>query len=177
MEEIILYYNITSKEEILRGEINMDIVDEIIFLLKKLQENNEVTIPNIKNKLTFSQIHCIAAIEYIEDANITKLAQELGMTTGAITKMCRKLLNEGYVSKYQKEGNNKEIYYDLTELGLDVSRVHKKVHEKSYNKKKDIIAQYNNEEKVAILRFLNDMNSIIKDTFSEVIENYTRSDD
>lgn len=33
------------------------------------------------------------------------------------------------------------------------------------------------EEKVTILRFLDHMNSIIKDTFSEVIENYTRSDD
>lgn len=155
----------------------MDIVNEIIFSLKKVQENNEITVPNIKNKLTFSQIHCIAAIEYIEDANITKLSQELGMTTGAITKMCRKLLNEGYVSKYQKEGNNKEIYYDLTELGLGVCKIHKKVHEKSYNKKKNIISQYNSEEKVTILRFLNDMNSIIKDTFSEVVENYTGNDD
>lgn len=155
----------------------MDIANEIISSLKKIQENNEITVPNIKNKLTFSQIHCIAAIEYIEDANITKLSQELGMTTGAVTKMCRKLLNEGYVSKYQKEGNNKEVYYNLTELGLDVFKIHKKVHEKSYNNKKNIIAQYNDKEKVTILRFLNDMNSIIKDTFSEVVENYVGSDD
>lgn len=154
----------------------MDIVNEIIFSLKKIQENNEIDVPNIKNKLTFSQIHCIAAIEYIEDANITKLSQELGMTTGAITKMCKKLLNEGYVSKYQKEGNNKEVYYDLTELGLNVSEIHKKIHEKSYNKKKDIIAQYNDEEKATILRFLDDMNSVTKDTFLEIDEKYIKSD-
>ncbi|MBN7573327.1 MULTISPECIES: MarR family transcriptional regulator [Clostridium] len=155
----------------------MDIVNEIIFSLKKIQENNEIDVPNIKNKLTFSQIHCIAAIEYIEDANITKLSQELGMTTGAITKMCKKLLNEGYVSKYQKEGNNKEVYYDLTELGLNVSEIHKKIHEKSYNKKKDIIAQYNDEEKATILRFLDEMNSVTKDTFLEVTEKYIKSGD
>lgn len=154
----------------------MDIVNEIIFSLKKIQENNEIAVPNIKNKLTFSQIHCIATIEYIEDANITKLSQELGMTTGAITKMCRKLLNEGYVSKYQKEGNNKEVYYDLTELGLNVCEIHRKIHEKSYNKKKDIIAQYNDEEKVTILRFLDDMNSVIKDAFLEITENYIKND-
>ncbi|WP_236896747.1 MarR family transcriptional regulator [Clostridium beijerinckii] len=155
----------------------MDIVNEIIFSLKEIQENNEIDVPNIKNKLTFSQIHCIAAIEYIEDANITKLSQELGMTTGAITKMCKKLLNEGYVSKYQKEGNNKEVYYDLTELGLNVSEMHKKIHEKSYNKKKDIIAQYNDEEKATILKFLHDMNSVTKDTFIEIAEKYIKSDD
>ncbi len=155
----------------------MDIVNEIIFSLKKIQENNEIDVPNIKNKLTFSQIHCIAAIEYIEDANITKLSQELAMTTGAITKMCKKLLNEGYVSKYQKEGNNKEVYYNLTELGLNVCEIHKKIHEKSYNKKKDIIAQYNDEEKATILRFLDDMNSVAKDTFLEVTEKYIKSGD
>ncbi|NSB13662.1 MarR family transcriptional regulator [Clostridium beijerinckii] len=155
----------------------MNIINEIIFSLKKIQENNEIDVPNIKNKLTFSQIHCIAAIGYIEDANITKLSQELGMTTGAITKMCKKLLNEGYVSKYQKEGNNKEVYYDLTELGLNVSEIHKKIHEKSYNKKKDIIAQYNDEEKATILRFLDDMNSVTKDTFLEIDEKYIKSDD
>ncbi|NOW05289.1 MarR family transcriptional regulator [Clostridium beijerinckii] len=154
----------------------MEIVNEIIFSLKKIQENNEIDVPNIKNKLTFSQIHCIAAIEYIEDANITKLSQELGMTTGAITKMCKKLLNEGYVSKYQKEGNNKEVYYDLTELGLNVSEIHKKIHEKSYNKKKHIIEQYNDEEKAIILRFLDDMNSVTKDTFQEITEKYIKSD-
>jgi DNA-binding MarR family transcriptional regulator len=154
----------------------VDIVNEIIFSLKKIQENNEIDVPNIKSKLTFSQIHCIAAIEYIEDANITRLSQELRMTTGAITKMCRKLLNEGYVSKYQKEGNNKEVYYDLTELGLNVCEIHKKIHEKSYNKKKYIIEQYNDEEKAIILRFLDDMNSVTKDTFLEITEKYIKSD-
>ena len=160
----------------LREEINMDVVNEIIFSLKKIQENNEIAVPNIKSTLSFSQIHCIAAIEYIEYANITKLAQELGMTTGAITKMCKKLFNEGYVVKYKKEENNKEVYYDLTELGLNVCEIHKKVHEQSYNKKKDIIAQYNDEEKAIILRFLNDMNLMIKDTFVEIAKNYIRND-
>ncbi|WP_238918659.1 MarR family transcriptional regulator [Clostridium sp. YIM B02555] len=146
----------------------MDIVNEIILSLKKIQEKNEISVPNVKNKLNFSQIHCIAAIEYIEDANITKLAQELSMTTGAITKMCRKLLNEGYVSKYQREGNNKEVYYNLTELGMNVCEIHKKIHDKSYNKKKAIIEQYNDEEKAIILRFLDDVNLIVEDTFSDI---------
>jgi DNA-binding MarR family transcriptional regulator len=146
----------------------MDIVNEIILSLRKIQEKNEISVPTVKNKLNFSQIHCIAAIEYIEDANITKLAQELSMTTGAITKMCRKLLNEGYVSKYQKEGNNKEVYYNLTELGMNVCEIHKKIHDKSYNKKKSIIEKYNDEEKAIILRFLDDMNLIVDDTFSDI---------
>lgn len=159
-----------------KGEIEMDIVNEIISALKKIQESNEINIPNIKINLNFAQIHCIAAIEYIEDANITKLAQELGMTTGAITKMCKKLLKEGYVSKYQKASNNKEVYYNLTELGMTVSGVHKKIHEKSYNKKKHIIEQYNDEEKATILRFLNDINLVVEDTFLGITEKYNIND-
>lgn len=68
------------------------------------------------------------------------------------------------------------MYYDLTELGLNVCEIHKKIHEKSYNKKKYIIDQYNDEEKVTILRFLDDMNSVTKDTFLEITEKYIKSD-
>lgn len=156
----------------MKGEINMDIDNEIILSLKKIQENNEIVVPDIKNPLSFSQVHCIAAIEYIEDANITKLAHELKMTTGAITKMCRKLFNEGYVKKYKNEGNNKEVYYVLTELGLNVCEIHKKIHEQSYNKKKNIIAQYSDKEKAIILKFLSDIDSMISDTVSELTELY-----
>jgi DNA-binding MarR family transcriptional regulator len=146
----------------------MDITEEIIFFLKKFQENNELLNSNIEVPLSFSQIHCIAAIGDIEDANVTKLSNELEVTTGAITKICKKLFNGGFVNKYQNAGNKKEVYYTLTETGQYVYEIHKKIHDKSREDKKSIIAQYNDYEKAIIVRFLNDINSMVSNTLIDV---------
>lgn len=39
-----------------------------------------------------SEVHCIEFIEKIEDANVTKLAESLYMTRGAISKLTKKLI-------------------------------------------------------------------------------------
>jgi DNA-binding MarR family transcriptional regulator len=148
----------------------MDITKDIIFSLKKIQENADLSTPNINGPLSLSQTHCIAAIGDMEEANVTKISNELAMTTGAITKMCKKLFNDGFVEKYQNTGNNKEVYYRLTESGQQVYEVHKKIHDKVHEDKRSIIAKYNEDEKAIILRFLNDINTLMNNTFTEVRE-------
>lgn len=143
----------------------MSISKDIILSLKKVQENIEVFIPNTDGTLNFSQIHCIAVIGDIKDANVTKISKELVMTTGAITKMCKKLLNKGFVERYQNTENNKEVYYKLTGTGQYIYKVHKKIHDKTHDDKEYIIAQYNDDEKSIILSFLNDINSMTNNTF------------
>ncbi len=75
----------------------MNITRDIIFSLRKIQENTESLAPNIVGELTLSQVHCISVIGDIENANVTKISNELDMTTGAITKMCKKLFNQGFI--------------------------------------------------------------------------------
>ena len=106
-----------------------------------------------------------------EDANVTKISKELVMTTGAITKMCKKLFNQGFVERYQNAENNKEVYYRLTEKGQYVYKIHKKIHDKTNADKESIITQYNDDEKSIILKFLNDINSMTNNTFIEVTKN------
>ena len=149
----------------------MSTTNDIILSLKKVQENTEVLIPKTNNTLSFSQIHCIAIIGDISEANITKISKELVMTTGAITKMCKKLFTQDFIEKYQNTGNNKEIYYRLTEKGRYVYEIHKKVHAKSYADKEDIINKYNDDDKIIILKFLNDINSMIDNTFITLTNN------
>lgn len=55
---------------------------------------------------------------------------------------------------------------------LNVCAIHKKIHEQSYNKKKNIIAQYSDKEKAIILKFLSDIDSMINDTVLEITELY-----
>ena len=39
------------------------------------------------------------------------------MTTGATSKLTKKLLAKGFLVRYQKEKNRKEVYFRLTEEG------------------------------------------------------------
>lgn len=143
----------------------MSIEDDIIFSLKKIQENTETFAPDITADLSVSQVHCLSVIGDHEGDNVTKISGELEMTTGAITKMCKKLLNHGYVERYQEGGNHQKIYYRLTESGKKIYQSHKKLHDKTYRDKAAVLDKYGEEEKAIILRFLNDMNSLNYKTF------------
>lgn len=165
MEERLFYTKLTSKEE--REMFIMSITKDIIVALKKIQENTDSLAFNIVGELTLSQIHCISVIGDIENANVTKISNELDMTTGAITKMCKKLLNQGFIEKYQEPGNNQKIYYRLTESGQKLYKFHKKIHDEILKDKKAILARYNEDEKAIILKFLNDINSMINNRFKD----------
>lgn len=139
----------------------MDITKDIIFALKKIQDSTEFfDSSTIASTLSLSQVHCIAVIGDIKEANVTKISYELAMTTGAITKMCKKLLNENLVEKFQNARNNKEIYYRLTKSGRQVYEVHKQIHDKAYQDKKSLLDKYSEDEKAIILGFLNDIIAI-----------------
>lgn len=145
----------------------MSIEDDIIFSLKKIQENTDSFAPNIDEELSFSQVHCISAIGDNEGANVTKISDELEMTTGAITKMCKKLFSQGFIDKYQETGNKQKIYYRLTESGQRIYKIHKKLHDKIHEDKKSIIDKYSEDEKKIVLRFLNDINSMMNSTLKD----------
>ncbi|OEU41719.1 MarR family transcriptional regulator [Methanosarcina sp. Ant1] len=146
----------------------MKIENNIIFSLKKIQENTELFVPNIEGELSISQVHCISVIGDNEGANVTNISNELEMTTGAITKMCKKLLSQDLVEKYQETGNKQKIYYKLTESGQRIYKIHKKLHDKIQKDKKSIIDKYTEDEKAIILRFLNEINSMIGNTFKDI---------
>lgn len=149
----------------------MNITKDIIFSLRKIQENTELLAPNIVEGLTLSQVHCLSVIGDIENANVTKISNELEMTTGAITKMCKKLFNQGFIEKHQEPGNNQKIYYRLTESGQRLYHFHKKIHDEIHEDKKSIIARYNKDEKAIILSFLKDVNSMINNRFKDFKQN------
>ena len=155
------------------GGFIMNIENDIIFSLKKIQENTELFAPNIEGELSLSQVHCISVIGDTQSANVTKISNELEMTTGAITKMCKKLFSQCFVEKYQEPGNSQKIYYRLTASGQRIYKIHKRLHDKIQEDKKHIIDKYKEDEKTIILRFLNDINSMMDNTSKDFIEDYS----
>jgi DNA-binding MarR family transcriptional regulator len=110
--------------------------------------------------INLAEVHCVDQIGTIEYANVTKIANEMDMTRGGISKICKRLLGKKLVESYQRLDNNKEIYYRLTENGQRIYNEHRKLHSQLTKEKLNLINTYSEYEQFIILCFLNDMNRL-----------------
>ncbi|MGX4599103.1 MarR family transcriptional regulator [Faecalimicrobium sp. JNUCC 81] len=101
-----------------------------------------------------SEIHCMEYIEKNTDSNVTKLADAFYMTRGGISKIIKKLINNGLMESYQKPDNKKEIYFRLTEKGKEVNKVHEKLHKEFEERDKAIFDQVTDEQYESIFSFI-----------------------
>ncbi|MEN1966644.1 MarR family transcriptional regulator [Lentibacillus sp. N15] len=101
-----------------------------------------------------SEVHCIESIEKNRDANLTKLAESLYMTRGAISKLTKRLINKGLIESYRKPDNKKEIYYRLTEQGKVIFNIHEELHKEFQERDKAVFENVTKEEVDTMLRFV-----------------------
>ena len=141
----------------------MNQATEIIHSLTTIQERSamlrhggEVIIDGVN----LAEMHCIDQIGTISHANVTRVANEMQMTRGAISKISKKLLHKGLIESYQRPENNKEIYFRLTESGQQIYDEHKKCHAKAIQEKLSLLETYSEYEQSIILHFLNDINHL-----------------
>ncbi len=139
----------------------MDSAIDIIKSLTRIQERSNIFEHHrdeIFAGLNLAEAHCIDKIGSMDYANVTKIAAEMGMTRGAISKISKRLLNKKLIDSYQRPENNKEIYFRLTEQGQKVYIEHKKCHNQAIQEKLALLSTYNEDEQSIILRFLCDIN-------------------
>ena len=142
----------------------------ILKSLTKIQERSGIFRhgrEEIFDGFSLAEVHCIDRIGMIEYANVTKIASEMDMTRGAISKISKRLLAKGMIESYQRPDNNKEIYFRLTENGQKVYVEHKKCHNQSKQEKLALLESYREEEQAVILRFLNDINHLYDKKLAE----------
>lgn len=101
-----------------------------------------------------SEVHYIECIGRNVDSNVTKLAESLYMTRGAISKMTKKLIKKGAIESYQKPDNKKELYFRLTEEGQRIYKIHEKLHKESQERDKSIFEQVTEEQFDNMLNFI-----------------------
>lgn len=173
LETKIQYSDIVSKET--KWGLYMNCAAKIVHSLTRIQERSDVFRHGreaIFDGINLAEVHCIDRIGTIDHANVTKVAGEMGMTRGAISKISKKLLNKGFIESYQRPDNNKEIYYHLTESGWKVYEEHKKCHNQAQQEKLSLLETYSEYEQSIILHFLNDINHIndnkMTDDISEI---------
>ncbi len=98
----------------------MDNINSIMEGFKEIYEKEEIlgkiAFRGEYEKYGVSEIHCIDFIGKIENPNVTKISENMNMTRGAISKICKKLLNNKLIDKYKKPENDKEIYFKINKI-------------------------------------------------------------
>jgi DNA-binding MarR family transcriptional regulator len=79
--------------------------------------------------LYHSEVHLLDMIKAHKGANASELSRIMGVTTGAVWQVSRKLLDKGLIENYQHENNKKEVLFQLTDLGKKACKGHQKHHE------------------------------------------------
>lgn len=102
-----------------------------------------------------SEVHYIECIGKNVEPNVTKLAESLYMTRGAISKMTKKLIEKGIIESYQKPDNKKEIYFKLTEQGQKIYKIHDKLHKEFQERDKVVFEKVTEEQFDSMLTFIN----------------------
>ncbi|MBQ4472672.1 MAG: MarR family transcriptional regulator, partial [Lachnospiraceae bacterium] len=83
---------------------------DLIRLFKEYGEKQETLLRLREDEallaLTNTEQHVVAAVGDLNAPNVTSIAEEMGLTKGAVSKNIKKLLSQGYVDAFQKEGNS-----------------------------------------------------------------------
>jgi DNA-binding MarR family transcriptional regulator len=117
-----------------------------------------------------TEIHFLELINKLDEANVTKLAEASQMTKGGVSKLTKKLLQQGAIESYQKSGNKKEIHFQLTALGQAFVSRHEQLHALWKTRDESFYAQFSGEELHTIRHFLESYKAHLEQEISRMDE-------
>lgn len=138
------------------------LLKEIALMLERQDMLSKLTESKCLDEYGYSETHCIDYIGRLNLPNVTRIAEHMGMTRGAISKMTRKLLEKGLIEKYTVDTNKKEIYFRLTEHGQELFDEHAKRHERWEKRDMQFLSRYTKEEVVMINKFMEEFNAYLE---------------
>lgn len=97
-------------------------------IYEKQAELSILTDSKLFEEYSNSQIHTIDIIGSLELVNGVKIAEELNLTRGAVSKITSKLRKKGLIDNYQIAENKKEVYYSLSLEGKKLYKAHQLAH-------------------------------------------------
>ena len=98
-----------------------------------------------KHQLSNSEISALKCIQRNSNTKAGDLSQYLGITNGAVTQLAKKLQDKSLIVSYHIEGNNKEVFYDLTKSGHKACTIYDEFLQKKILPVKNYIATLDDE--------------------------------
>ena len=143
------------------------LLEQIASMLQRQEMLTKLTENVCLEEYSYSETHCIDYIGKTELPNVTKIADNMQMTRGAISKMTKKLLAKGLIEKYTLESNKKEVYFKLTESGMELYKEHEKRHKLWEQRDSKFLERYSPEEIRIIGKFMNEFNRYLEEKIEE----------
>ena len=119
---------------------------------KRTLDRNEWKTDDTKD-MNSTELLCIEYVGHHSNVNATRLAEAFCMTTGATSKLTKRLLSKGFLLRYQKLENRKEIYFRLTESGQAMYQVLSDIREKLNMRDRPVFDQLSDGQYETILDF------------------------
>jgi len=97
---------------------NVKLINKILETISKLtflDKRRKITYKDIK--LYPSEIHLLLFIYHIQDKNITKIADHLGLTKGAISQTLSRLTKKGIILKETEPLKKNQLHIKFTNIG------------------------------------------------------------
>ena len=138
---------------------NKDLLNRLIKILELIEDYNKTSFDDIYNGLNINEVHSIDFIGRNTGTNLISLSKRLNITRSGVTKIIKRLEEKKYVELYTNSNNKKEKYLRLTEIGLDVFKVHEKIHEVSIERDSKLFERFTEDEKITIQKLFDILES------------------
>lgn len=98
--------------------MNCKLTEQLFSVMRLLQEEQKKPKDyGVDKPLYSSEMKLIDAVHQYPHVKVSELSQKLSITKSAVTQLAEKLIERGLIETYQIDGNKKEKYFKLTQLG------------------------------------------------------------
>jgi DNA-binding MarR family transcriptional regulator len=109
------------------------------------------------------EMHILSLIGKNPDINVSKLAETMNVTKGAISQVINKLIRKNYVIKLRDNSNRRMVKLNLTKKGKVIFEEHEKFHERFNSVIMERFLDRKPEDRKLILEILINMNDSLDD--------------
>lgn len=143
-----------------KDSLNELLVDVFNYILNI----EEQAIKEMGVRLSMSEIHVIEAIHNVQPPTVTNVSNKLLITPGTLSISIDRLVNKGYVQRYQEGNDRRKVFLRLTQKGEEAKRAHDLFHEELIEK---VIKDMKIEEKGELLIALENLQTYFKDQYNQ----------
>lgn len=139
----------------------MSLLEKFKEFLEKQDVLNKIISGSKLDGFGYSQMHVIATIEDIEEANVTNISKKLNLTRGAVSKITQKLIIQNLIETYMLPDNKQKIFFKLTSSGQIIYEEHRKLHDSWLNRDSKFLANFSQSELSTISNFMDKYNEYL----------------
>lgn len=128
-----------------------------LWLTERITENR---LKKLLPRISVSGLHILEVIYAQDGIKGIDIAREMSITKGTVSKITRRLLEQGLIRKTQLPDNQKEIYFLVTPLGAELAELHRLFHQEKDQKAMELLAGFDAASLEIVADFLEKLASL-----------------